>query len=130
MDKYVYVPEGQMKRLREAMQTERRLLIALHHGPFGSDGTPDRRSHGLVNCDAFLELLRDAPRGTILLHGHTHHQFVLRPEGLPVMVCAGSANHAGRESMWMVHLLPGEESRVSSGHWDGERFSFDGFVAV
>lgn len=110
--------EAQLRGLLAACKTDRRVVIVLHHGPFGRDGLPDRRSHGITNYPALVEVLKQAPAHAVLLHGHTHHQFALKPEGLPYVLCAGSATQAGRERFWVLESAGPKGWQVASGRWE------------
>ncbi len=72
-------------------------ILVTHYAPFRHDGTPDSRRHGILDCEAFLDLLRRHPVD-LIVHGHIHRNYVIPPSVFPIpIVCAGSATHAGRE---------------------------------
>ena len=72
-------------------------ILMTHYAPFRHTGAPDTRRHGILDCQAFLDLLR-RHRPDLVVHGHIHHNYVIPQAIFPVPIaCAGSATHAGRE---------------------------------
>jgi predicted phosphodiesterase len=117
------IPEAQLTALKQALaEADRRIIVATHFGLYGEGAETDRRSHGIVNADAYRRVLEAAPAGTLCLHGHTHHPFRLDPNGLPTMLCAGSTTYAGREGIWLLETN-GSHATAAQGSWSGSAYT-------
>lgn len=119
------VPESQVSGLRRALADERVArrfkVVATHYAPRRADGTPDTPRHGLENADAVLAAAEGAAGG-LLLHGHIHHTYHLRPAGVPcALVGAGSATQEGREGAWLIDVER-QRATLRRVSWLGERY--------
>lgn len=81
----------------------RRVIVMTHYGIVRADGDPDSIHHGLENAS---ELARTCARpGVLLVHGHIHNRYFLRPAPeRPWLFCSGSATQRGREGLWLYEL--------------------------
>ena len=105
------IPEAQLEGLRRALAEpalrDRFKVVVTHYAPRLWDGRPDRRSHGLENADALLEVLAPHTR-TCLLHGHVHRRYAVKVPGVgPTLLCAGSSTERGHEGAWLLELGAG-----------------------
>ena len=67
------------------------VVVALHYGLLRDNGDRDRRSHGLRDDVALLELLdREDVHAHLVVHGHMHNAFMVRSRRR-LIHCAGSA---------------------------------------
>lgn len=123
------VPDAQIAGLRAALADPgvrgRFCFVLTHYAPVLADGRPDKKSHGMVNADAFLDACRGADRGAILC-GHMHRGYRVAVPGVPTEIfCAGSATAEGKEGVW-VFDVDGPDFRARWGRWDGEGYRLDG----
>ena len=127
------IPDAQLRALQSLCEdpriAQRFVFVITHYAPFRSDGTPDRRSHGLVNAPALLDACRSLRRGA-LLHGHIHHRFCVNVPGfsLPIF-SAGSTTCDGREGFWLFELDQAS-ARAVPGSWTGGRYEVHGGAAL
>jgi 3',5'-cyclic AMP phosphodiesterase CpdA len=102
------IPEAQLTGLRAALGHADLLgtfkVVITHYAPRLWDGRPDRRTHGLENADALLDVMRPHER-TCLLHGHIHKRYAVTLPGFkPTVLCAGSATERGHEGGWLIDV--------------------------
>lgn len=117
------------RTLHDRRVRERFVAVVLHYALRRPDGSPDRRTHGLVNADAVLRAVADLPRGCVL-HGHIHRRFRLRLPGVrPPILGAGSATHEGHEGLWLLEI-EGAAGRATPGSFDGTAYRLDPGGAV
>ena len=96
-----------------------------HYAPRLASGKPDSFTHGLVNAEAFLSQCAAVERGAIL-HGHVHHCFHLKVEGLRASLFgAGSTTQDDREGLWLFDIEP-DRVRAARGGWVGDRYALTG----
>ncbi|HEX7479741.1 MAG TPA: metallophosphoesterase [Polyangiales bacterium] len=127
------IPDAQVEALarivRDPRMAQRFVFVATHYAPRRADGTPDRKSHGLDNAEAFLHACAGVTRGA-LLHGHIHWRFQLQVPELRVRIFgAGSTTCAGREGLWLFDIEAGQ-ARATPGSWLGERYGLDSGATV
>lgn len=81
----------------------RSVLVLSHHGPHGPQGTFDWRESGLLDAQAFVEVLRERP--VVLLHGHSHLRYWHRAEGgMPHRLGGGSSTEPGHAGFYEIEL--------------------------
>jgi len=101
------VGEKQLSALEAVLAHERvrgrRVVVAVHHAPFGPDGRPDRRFHGLEDA-ADLLAIADAHGVSAICHGHIHHRYRIDRPGQTPIFGAGSSTQLGREGYWMLEV--------------------------
>lgn len=119
------IPDEQIEALGRVLADERVrgrfVFVITHYAPRLENGEPDKRLHGLVNADAFLEACRDVSPGAILC-GHVHWRYSVRIDGVkPRIFCAGSATKEGAEGLWVFDVEAGR-ARATPGRWDGDRY--------
>ena len=127
------IPQSQLKALSRILgdlRVQRRFVFVItHYAPRLANGQPDRRTHGMVNADDFLQTCADLQRGAILC-GHVHWRYMVRVEGVkPPVFCAGSATKAGVEGLWMFDVEHGRV-RATPGAWATDRYVLDATAAV
>jgi 3',5'-cyclic AMP phosphodiesterase CpdA len=119
------IPDAQLgalvRLLGDPRIRDRFVFVITHYAPRRADGTPDRRSHGLENADAFLAACGGIVRGAVL-HGHLHRRFHLQLLDLRAHIFgAGSATSAGHEGFWIFDV--GErETRATPGGFEAGRY--------
>jgi len=121
------IPPEQLQALEEILKDERLkgrfLFVITHYAPRLSNGQDDKKLHGLINADDFLETCRGIGKGAILF-GHIHQTYRLNVPGLKSeLFCAGSATMSGHEGCW-VYELEGKEMQAKQVGWDGEQYIF------
>ena len=121
------IPQEQLEALSEIIEDERLaerfIMVMTHYAPRLSNGEPDKKLHGLINADEFLERCKAIPHGAILF-GHIHRTYQLNIEGLKSsLFCAGSATMEGDEGFWVYELAHNvlQAKRVI---WNGESYSY------
>ena len=71
---------GSLDRLRRILALDeiqrRRVMVLMHHAPFGPKGRPDTPTHGLQRSRPLMEVLMRHPRLTIHC-GHIHRRYQL-----------------------------------------------------
>ena len=109
--------------LKDERLKGRFLFVITHYAPRLSNGKDDKKLHGLVNADDFLEICKGIERGA-LLFGHIHKTYRLSiPELDSELFCAGSATMEGHEGCW-VYELSGKNMQARQVGWDGSQYSF------
>ena len=121
------IPAEQLQALEELLLDERLkgrfLFVMTHYAPRLSNGEPDKKLHGLVNADDFLEACKGIEKGAILF-GHIHKTYRLHVPGInSELFCAGSATMEGQEGAW-VYEMAGKEMKAKQVGWDGEKYYF------
>ncbi len=121
------IPSEQLDALDEILKDERLkgrfLFVITHYAPRLSNGQDDKKLHGLINADDFLERCKGIERG-IVLFGHIHKTYRLNVPGVKSeLFCAGSATMEGHEGCW-VYELDGQAFQAKCVAWDGERYYF------
>ena len=116
-----YIPQVQLDTLDEILQDsrvkERYVFVITHYAPRLENGNPDRKLHGLINADVFLEKCKAMRRGAILC-GHIHKTYQVKVEGLSADIyCAGSATMEGHEGFW-VYEVEDRKLNATPVHWD------------
>lgn len=122
------VPESQLRGLSRALEDARVRLrfvfVMTHYGPRLPDGRPDSRHHGLVNSEALLRAIAELPSG-VLVHGHIHHCYHLRVDGVrPTLFCGGSATLDGREAFWLFDVRS-SATTARRGEWNGSGYDLE-----
>lgn len=102
------IPQAQLDALGHVLADARLsdlfIFVITHYASRIENGRRDKRSHRLVNADAFLRVVANVPRGALLC-GHVHRRFLTRIEGVkPSLFCAGSATKADREGLWLFEV--------------------------
>jgi len=123
------IPAEQLQALDKILKDERIrgrfLFVMTHYAPRLSNGEPDKKLHGLINADDFLEVCRPIENGAILF-GHIHKTYRLHVPGVKSeLFCAGSATMQGREGCW-VYEMKGKKMQAKQIGWDGENYCFVG----
>jgi 3',5'-cyclic AMP phosphodiesterase CpdA len=129
-----YLPEAQLAALAEELRRDdldgQQIVIAIHYPILDRRGALyGRRDHRLINAEALVEVLRQAPRRPrLLLHGHEHHGFRVPldlGEGPPIEIMdCGSSGYA-----WEPHKKRAGATTVidlAAGKLDVERYLWDG----
>jgi 3',5'-cyclic AMP phosphodiesterase CpdA len=127
------IPPAQLEALGSVLSdprvTDRFVFVITHYAPRLADGRPDRRLHGLVNADEFLEVCSRLPRGAILC-GHVHWRYEVRvPDMRPPIFCAGSATKNDVEGLWLFDVEPGRV-RATPGRWIDDGYVLEQRSAV
>ena len=122
------IPEIQLEILErlsnDARLTNRIVFILTHYAPLLADGTPDSKSHGLTNTQAFLDGCARFSQA-IILCGHVHKCYHVKAvETGQSIFCAGSATMRGKEGFWLFDLNR-VNIRATRGVWDGENYQLD-----
>jgi len=121
------IPPEQLEALGEMLRDERLrgrfLFVITHYAPRLANGEPDKKLHGLINADDFLETCKGIENGAVLF-GHIHKTYRLHVPGLnSELFCAGSATMEGHEGAW-VYELEEKEMQAKQVGWDGENYFF------
>ncbi|AKF25093.1 metallophosphoesterase [Sulfurovum lithotrophicum] len=121
------IPPEQLQALEEILKDERVkgrfLFVMTHYAPRLSNGEPDKKLHGLINADDFLETCKGIENGAILF-GHIHKTYRLHVPGVKSeLFCAGSATMQGHEGCW-VYEMEGKKMQAKQIGWDGENYCF------
>ncbi|MDH5491035.1 MAG: metallophosphoesterase [Myxococcales bacterium] len=127
------VPAAQLDALRAMLEggelEGRFLLLGTHYALTLPDGSPDTRHHGMVNAAALRRVLAPVSRGAYL-HGHVHHCYQGRPQGLSIpSFGAGSVTDAGREGFWLFEIAA-DGAKARRGRWTGEGYALDAGALV
>ena len=119
------IPQDQLEALSEILVDERVkdrfIFVITHYAPRLANGEPDKKLHGLINADEFLERCKVLEKGVILF-GHVHKTYKIGIEGLSVpLICAGSATMEGHEGLWIYEV---EDSVLTAKQmkWDGKAY--------
>jgi 3',5'-cyclic AMP phosphodiesterase CpdA len=104
------IGEKQFGALRRVLDDPRlagrAVFVAVHHGPYRANGSPDKFSHGLREHERLLAML-PGPRFAVL-HGHIHHRYHHpATERRPHIFCAGSSTQLGHEGYWLIETQNG-----------------------
>ncbi|MBI4814665.1 MAG: metallophosphoesterase [Deltaproteobacteria bacterium] len=92
------------------------VIVALHYALLRKNGQRDRRSHGIEDDVALLELLSSpSSRVDLVIHGHVHEAYTLLDRHAPI-VCAGSATDLHQRCGYNVYTID-----LGSRHVDLER---------
>ncbi|MEQ9082039.1 MAG: metallophosphoesterase [Sandaracinaceae bacterium] len=123
------IPDPQLDALpgifSDSRLAGRFVFVITHYAPRLASGKPDSFTHGLVNAEAFLSQCAAVERGAIL-HGHVHHCFHLKVEGLRASLFgAGSTTQDDREGLWLFDIEP-DRVRAARGGWVGDRYALTG----
>jgi len=102
------IPKEQLEALSEIFVDERVkerfIFVITHYAPRLDNGKPDKKLHGLINADEFLDRCRVLKKGAILF-GHIHKAYNINVEGLNVpLICSGSATMEGKEGLWIYEV--------------------------
>jgi 3',5'-cyclic AMP phosphodiesterase CpdA len=121
------IPKEQLDALTEIVKDERLkerfLFVITHYAPRLSNGSDDKKLHGLVNADAFLETCKGIQSGAVLF-GHIHKTYRLTIPGInSELFCAGSATMEGREGFW-VYEVKKKELVATRVVWDGSEYHY------
>jgi 3',5'-cyclic AMP phosphodiesterase CpdA len=127
------IPRAQLEALKRVLADDRLagrfVFVITHYASRLEDGRPDKRSHRLVNADAFLEVVADLPRGALLC-GHVHRRYMVRIEGVrPPLFCAGSSTKAGREGLW-VFDIDADRGLATPGHFSNDAYVLEPAAAA
>lgn len=109
------IPQEQLDALELLLQDDRvkdrYLFIMTHYAPRLANGEPDKKLHGLINADDFLEKCKAVKQGAILF-GHIHKTYHLSMEDLACeLYCAGSATMERHEGFWVYEV---EEKKLNA----------------
>ncbi|MFT3836571.1 MAG: metallophosphoesterase [Myxococcaceae bacterium] len=101
------VGQGQLDALSRLLDDRRlagrSVLVLSHHGPHGPSGEFDWRESGLLDAQAFVEVLRDRP--VVLMHGHSHLRYWHRAgAGMPHRLGGGSSTEPGNAGFYEIEL--------------------------
>jgi len=121
------IPEAQLDALKEILDDRRLegrfIFVVTHYAPRLSTGEEDKKLHGLMNADAFLDTCKTVKKGA-LLFGHIHKRYrLMLPELQSELFCAGSATMEGHEGFW-VYELHGTEMEAKAVAWNGTSYYF------
>jgi len=119
------IPSEQLEALSEiladARVKDRFVFIITHYAPRLANGEPDKKLHGLINADAFLERCKVLQKGAILF-GHIHKTYQIDMKGLSVpLICAGSATMEGHEGLW-IYEVEERVLRSKQMKWNGSAY--------
>ncbi len=118
------IPQEQLDGLAEVLADERVqdrfVFVMTHYAPRLANGEPDKKLHGLINADDFLEICKGVRKGALLC-GHIHRTYQVELEGLSAnLFCAGSATMEGHEGFWVYEVNNGKIEAKSVVWEDGE----------
>lgn len=131
------LPAEQLTALRDELAkpdlADRRVVLCVHYPVVDRHGEVyDNGHHGLINANALIEVLENAPkRPDMILHGHEHHGFrasvTLSDTAVPTFDC-GSSGYAfmpkkKRAGAMCLYTLSAEGIGVERFLYDGEGFS-------
>ena len=128
------VPDAQLVALKEHLSKDpapsKPLIIVMHYPILDRRGEVyDGKSHGLLNAEALIDLLRDAIRKPdLIVHGHVHHGYTVTLPLGSVMVPIHNCGASG------YSCLPKQDrtAHMNLYHFDGsrlvdcERYAFNG----
>lgn len=123
--------EAQRARLLEVLTDAslrtRFVVLALHYGLLTSQGTRDRRNHGLTDD---LEVMALVDRGDVtldlVLHGHMHRPYVVKTSKRQI-INAGSATdlHLKQPGYHVYEIDPAAHTvRLERREWNAERATY------
>lgn len=119
------IPQEQLEALSEILVDERVkerfIFVITHYAPRLANGEPDKKLHGLINAEEFLERCKAVQKGAILF-GHIHRTYQLNVAGLKApLICAGSATMEGYEGLWIYEV---EDKKLSARKivWNGSDY--------
>jgi 3',5'-cyclic AMP phosphodiesterase CpdA len=118
------IPDRQLVALRTVLAApelaNRFVFVITHYAPRRPDGTPDTRTHGLENADAFLDACKAVKRGAIL-HGHIHHRFRLAMPSMAAEIFgAGSTTCEHKEGLWLFDVTSDRFEAWPGRYRDGQ----------
>ena len=121
------IPKEQLDALTDILKDERLkerfIFVITHYAPRLANGEPDRKLHGLINADRFLQTCATIETGAILF-GHIHRTYRLKlPEIKSELFCAGSATMEGHEGLW-VYELHGRSLEAKQIGWNGKAYAY------
>jgi len=122
------IPQEQLDGLKEVLEDtrvkERFVFVITHYAPRLANGEADKKLHGLINADDFLETCKAVRKGALLC-GHIHRTYQVALEGLSAdLFCAGSATMEGHEGFWVYEVNHGKmEARSVVWHAGEYRFA-------
>jgi len=121
------IPQEQLEALGELLADDRLkgrfLFVITHYAPRLANGEDDRKLHGLINADAFLETCKGIETGVILF-GHIHKTYRVALPGLKSeLFCAGSATMEGHEGCW-VYEVEDRKMQAKQVAWNGSEYYF------
>ena len=104
---------------------DRRRIVALHYGPFRSDGRPDTRLHGLRDGSRLLSILYRS-RVDLVVHGHLHRGFDLpATPDRPVLISnPGSLTYAAYGRAYHIYTVTDRGVDISRRMYDADRGAF------
>jgi Icc-related predicted phosphoesterase len=121
------IPPEQLEALKDILKDERLkerfLFVITHYAPRLANGENDRKLHGLINADTFLETCAQIETGAVLF-GHIHRTYRLQiPKIKSEFFCAGSATMEGHEGLW-VYELNGKALEAKQVGWNGKAYAY------
>lgn len=121
------IPQEQLEAFSDIVEDERVkdrfIFVMTHYAPRLANGEPDKKLHGLINADEFLERCKAINKGTILF-GHIHKTYRVDIDGLNTpLYCAGSATMEGHEGLW-VYELNAQELKAEQVIWDKHKYVY------
>jgi len=121
------IPEEQLDALNKALEDDRLknrfIFVMTHYAPRLANGKDDKKLHGLVNADRFLEICRNIKTGAVLF-GHIHQTYRLLIPGMKSeLFCAGSATMEGKEGFW-VYELNDKNIHPRRVAWNGKEYYY------
>jgi len=121
------IPSQQLEAFSEILLDTRVkgrfIFVMTHYAPRLANGEPDKKLHGLINADEFLERCRAINKGAILF-GHIHKAYRVDIDDLNTpLYCAGSATMEGHEGLW-VYELNGQELKAEQVIWDKDKYIY------
>jgi len=121
------IPQEQLDGLKEVLEDtrvkDRFIFVITHYASRLANGEPDKKLHGLINADDFLEKCKQINTGALLC-GHVHETYQVSLEGLNGdLFCAGSATMEGHEGFW-VYEIEDKVLKAKCVYWDGTEYHF------
>jgi 3',5'-cyclic AMP phosphodiesterase CpdA len=91
--------------MHEPVLRHRHLCVVVHHAPLRIGGRPDRISHGLLDGQELLQLLKN--HSCSIHHGHIHRRYWHQANSQrPHIFNAGSVTMCDDRGYWVMELKP------------------------